>query len=182
MTQLDFKAFSPYCGEDVARRHEAFWGGLDENRRTIARVACDAFCFAAEVNWQLGQVKRHADDLEKRNAAYHLALECATVAMAKFRHFGTLTGCRDDAEMVYKLDRLIEYAEKREWRIVPGWWIDNPARKNTAYFITRLKAYAGERNAWLIQMAKAKREAAEAKRRKKEAEKKAEDDKKGGAQ
>lgn len=93
MTQLDFKAFSPYCGEDVARRHDAFWGGLGESRRTAALVACDAICFAVEVNWQLGQVRRHAEDPAKRDAAYHLLLECAAVSLAKFRLFGSLAGC-----------------------------------------------------------------------------------------
>ena len=169
MTQLDFKAFSQFCGEDAARRHDAFWGRLDGSRRTAARVACDAICFAAEANWQLGQVKRHASEQVMRDAAYHLVLECASVAVAKFRHFGVLTGCRDDAETVDRLYRLIDYAERCEWRIVPDWWIKNSAGKGTAYFIGRLKCYAGEREAWLVQTAKAKREAAEAKRRRKEA-------------
>ena len=165
MTQLDFKAFSPYCSEDVARRHDAFWGGLCESRRTAVRVACDAFSFAAEANWQLGQVKRNAGDPAKRDAAYHLLLECAAIAIAKFRHFGSLAGCRDDAETVERLDKLIEYAERRKWRIVPDWWIENTAGKDTAYFIRQIKIYAGKRDAWIVETAKAKREAADAKRR-----------------
>lgn len=70
----------------------------------------------------------------------------------------------DDAEIVDRIDKLIEYAERRKWRIVPDWWIKNSSGKNTAYFIGQIKIYAGKRNAWLVETTKAKRQATEAER------------------
>ena len=55
MRQLDFSDYKPYCTDDRAERFDAFWGPLDETRRTIAMVARDFFTFADEANRQMRQ-------------------------------------------------------------------------------------------------------------------------------
>ena len=49
MTQLDFTGCEPIRTAERQERHDAFWGPLNEVRRTATRVACDFFAFADEV-------------------------------------------------------------------------------------------------------------------------------------
>ena len=143
--------------EDIAARHAAFFGGLDESHRIAARVAMDFFSLMRDLNTKIGISKRHPDS-DERVAAYGLALEYATTALATLARFGRLLGCRDFQEAGEKLDRLSAYAEKCGWIITPPWW-RKVKSKNTSYFTGQLKIYTGKRNEALI----AAREAAKAK-------------------
>ena len=60
MKQLDFSGIDVVRTAERERRHDAFWGPLNETRRTTARVACDFFAFVGEVDWQLAQHSRLA--------------------------------------------------------------------------------------------------------------------------
>ena len=53
MTQLDFTDLEHIRTADRQERHDAFWGPLNEVRRTATKVACDFFAFADEVQWQI---------------------------------------------------------------------------------------------------------------------------------
>ena len=175
MKQLDFSDIDIVRSADQKARHGAFWGPLGETGRAAARVACDFFAFAEDVNRQMA-LHLHCKDIdpEKSMEAFNRAQMYACVALGKFRLFGRLAGCRDDAEATHRLDRLIAYSQKTGWQIYPDWWTKVP-NKNTAYFINQLKINAGQYVQYLAicrDPAKAKAEA--------KAGKKAEDDKKGG--
>lgn len=159
MKQLDFSGIDVVRTAERERRHDAFWGQLNETRRTAARVACDFFAFVGEVNWQLAQHSRlAASDAEKAMEAFIMAQMFSKVAVEKFRLFGRITGCGDDAEAIERLERLVAHSRNTGWQICPGWWTKDPA-KNTAYFIGQLKVHAGQYVRYLAM----RREAAEAK-------------------
>lgn len=149
--------------EDMARRHEAFFGPLDPVRRRAAAIAMDFFCFINEANRQLWIARTDTDEID-RLAAYALALEYATVALATFRRFGGMLCCGDLAETVEKLDRLVDHAEKCCWTITPPWWRKVPG-KTTAYFVGQLKIYAAKRDSAIIAALKAEAEKKKAKRK-----------------
>ena len=50
MKQLDFSGIDVVRTAEREMRHDAFWGPLNETRRTAARVACDFFAFVGEVD------------------------------------------------------------------------------------------------------------------------------------
>ena len=168
MTQLDFTDCEPLCTADRQARHDAFWGPLDEVRRAATRVACDFFAFADEVQWQMCLHSHHAkDDAEKSKEAFIRAQMFAGCALEKFRLFWRILGCKDDAEGIQRLDRIVEYSRKSQWVIFPAWWTKDP-RKSTAYFIGQLKVHAGQYAEYLA-------------KRREEAEKKSDAKRKGGA-
>ena len=135
--------------EDIAARHAAFFGGLDESHRIAARVAMDFFSLMRDLNFKMWISKRHHDS-DERLAAYGLALEYATTALATLVRFGHVLGCSDLAEAGDRLDRLCAYSEKCGWTITPTWW-RKVKSKNTAYFTNQLVIYTGKRNEALIQ-------------------------------
>ena len=159
MKQLDFSSVDFVRTAEREKRHDAFWGPLDESHRIAARVACEFFVFAEEVCWHLAQQRRlAATDDEKAVEAFIRAQMYSKAAMEKFRLFGRLTGSMDDAEAADHLDRLIAHARNTRWQIHPLWWTNNPAR-NTACFIGQLKVHAGQ----YVQYLAMRRNAAEAK-------------------
>ena len=159
MKQLDFSSVDFVRTVERESRHDAFWGPLNETRRTAARVACDFFAFVGEVNWQLAQHSRlAASDAEKAMEAFIRAQMFSKVAVEKFRLFGRITGCGDDAEAIERLERLVAHSRNTGWQIYPLWWTKNPA-KNTACFIGQLKVHAGQ----YVQYLAMRRNAAEAK-------------------
>jgi len=171
MKQLDFTDIGPAQTADREARHDAFWGPLDGTRRAAASVACDFFSFAEEVNYQMAQHVRLAKiDAEKSAEAFIRSQMYARVALEKFRLFGRLTGCRDDAETTGRLDRLVAYSRKTGWRIFPEWWTKVPG-KNTAYFINKFKINAGQYAQYLAMCRKAAEEKEKAKGKKKGGEK-----------
>ena len=154
MTQLDFTDCEPIRTAERQERHDAFWGPLNEVRRTATRVACDFFAFACEANLQMATSRRHEKtDAEKSQEAFVRVQMYSKFAIEKFRLFGRLTGCVDDAEAIERLDRLVGYSRQTGWQIYPGWWLKNP-QKTTAYFIDKLKTYAGQRIAYLEMLRK----------------------------
>ena len=168
MTQLDFTDCGHLRTAEMQKRHDAFWGPLDEARRTATRVACDFFAFADEVQWQMCLHRHHAkDDAEKSKEAFVRAQMFARCALEKFRLLRRTLGCRDDAEGIHRLNGIVEYSRKRQWVIFPAWWIKDP-RKNAAYFIGQFKVHAGQYAEYLAKL-------------REEAEKKAEAKRKGGA-
>ena len=91
----------------------------------------------------------------------------AGCALDKFRLFWRILGCKDDAEGIYRLDKIIEYSRKCQWQIFPAWWTKGP-HKNTAYFIGQFAVYSGQYAEYLA-------------KRREEAKKKAAAKAKGGA-
>ena len=154
MKQLDFSDFDTVRTAERQKRFDAFWGPLDEARRAATRVACDFFSFAEEVNWQLG-LREHwrASDAEKSDEAFRRAQMYSSIAIEKFRLFGQLTGSKDDAEAIDRLDELIARSRKTGWQVYPDWWTKLP-RKNTAYFVGQLKIHAGEHSHYLAMLRK----------------------------
>ena len=168
MTQLDFTDLEHIRTADRQERHDAFWGPLNEVRRTATKVACDFFAFADEVQWQLCMNRHYAKtDAEKSKEAFIRAQMFAGCALDKFRLFWRILGCKDDAEGMYRLDKIIEYSRKCRWQIFPAWWTKDP-HKNTAYFIGQFAVYSGQYAEYLA-------------KRREEAEKKAAAKQKGGA-
>lgn len=169
MRQLDFTDYKPFASAERQKRYDAFWGPLKGTRRIAALVACDFFSFAAEAMFQndiAAQLKEQGD-IAKSLPAIRLMQEYCTIAMAKFRLFGSLVGCKDEEETIKRLDLLIQYGERRRWRIVPGWWIETKGKK-TKYFVECLKREEGERYGYYERLAAQKRKAAEAQLRKAE--------------
>ena len=164
MKQLDFTGIDFVRSADRQKRHDAFWGPRDETRRAAARVACDFFAFANDANSQMAlRYRLEVADPEKSMEAFILAQLFSKIAVEKFRLFGRLTGCRDDAEAIERLDRLIAHSRKTRWQIYPCWWTKVPG-KTTAYFIGQFKINAGQYVQYLAMC----REAAEAKAEAKE--------------
>ena len=149
MRQLDFSDYKPYCTDDRAERFDAFWGPLDETRRSIAMVARDFFTFADEANRQMRQrYNLEGCDPKKSEEAFHRAQLYAKVALESFYAFGRCVGCKDQAETIEHLNLLVQHAENCRWRIVPNWWLSDP-NKNTAYYINQFRIHAGEYDRYL---------------------------------
>ena len=167
MKQLDFTDCGQIRTAEMQKRHDAFWGPLDEARRTATRVACDFFAFADEVQWQMCLHRHHAkDDAEKSKEAFIRAQMFARCALGKFRLFCMVLGCRDDAEGIHRLDRIVEYSRKCQWVIFPAWWTRRPD-KNTAYFIGQFKIHAGQYTEYLAKRREEAEKKAEAKAKQK---------------
>ena len=167
MKQLDFTDLEHIRTADRQARYDAFWGPLNEVRRTATRVACDFFSFADEVQWQLCLSLHHEKtDAEKSKVAFVRAQMFAGCALEKFRLFKSILGCKDNAEGFELLDSIVEYSQKCQWLIFPAWWTKDP-HKNTAYFIGQFEIHSGQYANYLA-------------KRREEAEKKAAAKAKGG--
>ena len=93
MKQLDFSGYEPIRTAERQARHDAFWGPLNEARRTIARVACDFFAFACEANLQMATSRRRdAIRRELYNLRWKLNSENDRKynATGKGRHFAAM--------------------------------------------------------------------------------------------
>lgn len=167
MKQLDFTNCEQFRSADRRERYIAFWGPLDETRRVAALVASDFFSFAEEANWQMTLHCHNKDtDPEKSKEAYVRSQMYCGIALEKFRLFGRLCGCGDDAETIERLERLIAYSNKTGWKIYPDWWCMSPY-KTTAYFINQFKINAGHYTKYLAMCREAAEEKAKAKGKKK---------------
>ena len=130
------------AAEERARRHKVFWGRLDTRHKDAARVACDFFTIANDVNHRIFLMGHYRDiDPDKSIEAFNGAIAYAKIAVAKLRLFAQLLGCSDAAEIADRLDRLIAHSKACDWRIYPDWWTKLP-HKNTAYFIGQLRIWA----------------------------------------
>ena len=158
MAQLEFTDYGPVRTAERQKRFDAFWGPLNEKGRAAARVACDFFAFAEEVNWQMAMHYHYkTTDSEKSQEAFVRSQMYCKVALGKFYIFGRLTGCKDEAETTDRLNKLIAYSQKTGWRIYPDWWTKVPS-KNTKYFIDQFKIHAGQYATYLGLLRKAAEE------------------------
>lgn len=128
--------------EERRSRHDAFWGGLSDQEKTAARVACDCFSFASEANRFIYLTGEYRDsDPDKSINAFNSAITCAKVVMHKLRLFARLLGCHDAQETAEKLNRLIAHSRATDWQIYPNWWLKDPT-KSTVYFICKFNELA----------------------------------------
>lgn len=150
---LDLFGFLSPNEEDCRRRYDAFIAGLDEKRRDALRHAKDFFSWLCEMNSTLRSVKYLDEGSFELDNVCREVMYFAKKALGALRRFGMERGCRDFAEAGEKLDGLVRYARSKGWEVAPEWWLNVP-NKNTAYFISRIKDYAGRYDGWMRESAR----------------------------
>ncbi len=129
---------------DIRRRYDAFFSRLGDEARIEIGIAARFFQLAEAVNFDLWLARKHADNAAKAGAAFANACEDAAAAHDQLKRFGAYLGCRDMAETLARLDKLVDFARAGGWPIAPHWWGGNQA-KNSTCFVGQLRILAGKR-------------------------------------
>ena len=120
--------------EDYKRRFDAFWGKLDENRRVSARVAMKLLEFVRLYYTELEIISK-SSDADVQSAAHRKSLEWAKCAVTQVDRLMLVVDVTTVSAAFEKLDKIIEWAKRKEWPITPLKWQYNPRKTSSELFV-----------------------------------------------
>ena len=120
--------------EDYKRRFDAFWGKLDENRRVSARVAMKLLEFVRLYYTELEIISK-SSDADVQSAAHRKSLEWAECAVTQVDRLMLVVDVTTVSAAFEKLDKIIEWAKRKEWPITPLKWQYNPRKTSSELFV-----------------------------------------------